>query len=127
MDVSEGETVTYERTFTERDVRNFAAVSKDRGEHHLEPDDEGRLLVHGLLTATLPTKIGGDHDVLARTMTFEFRRPVYAGETVRCAVTFTTVDPGEDRVAVAADVECTRDGEPVLSGSFDGVVLRDAE
>ena len=64
---AEGETVTFERTFDHADVERFVEVSEDEGTHHLEPDAEGRLLVHGLLTATLPTKVGGRYDVLAST------------------------------------------------------------
>jgi hypothetical protein len=40
----------------------FADVSRDRGIHHVKSDEDGRLLVHGLLTATIPTKLGGDID-----------------------------------------------------------------
>jgi hypothetical protein len=38
------------------------------------PDEHGRLMAHGLLTATLPTKIAGDMNFIARQMTFEFHR-----------------------------------------------------
>lgn len=55
--------------------------SGDDGIHHLTPDEQGRLVVQGLLTATLPTKVGGDNNVLARTMNFEFTRPVFTGDT----------------------------------------------
>ena len=122
--VTEGETVTFERTFDHEDVAQFVEVSEDEGSHHLEPDDEGRLLVHGLLTATLPTKVGGAHDVLASRMEFEFHRPVWTGETVRCAVTFTRVerDEARDQRRVAATFDCTREGETVLSGRFEGVI-----
>lgn len=44
-------------------------------------------MVQGLLTATLPTKIGGDANVLARTMNFEFLKPVFTGDTILCEVT----------------------------------------
>ena len=43
--------------------------------------------MHGLLTATLPTKIGGDINFIAREMIFKFHRPVFSGDTVRCEVT----------------------------------------
>jgi acyl dehydratase len=122
--IAEGEVVTYERTFSESDVRTFADLSNDRQPRHLEPDADGRLMVHGLLTATLPTKIGGDNEVLASRMEFDFRRPVYTGQRVHCAVTFTDVTEGTDRDEVRADIECTVDGETVLSGAFEGVVLR---
>lgn len=124
---SPGTTLRYERTFTVEEVEAFADLSEDRGEHHEVPDEDGRLLVHGLLTATMPTKIGGDLDVLARTMTFDFHRPVYTGQRIGCEVTVETVDRDDgddDRAAVEADVVCHRDGdEVVLTGGFEGVVL----
>ena len=77
-----GQRLTWERTFTEEDVRQFAEVSGDRGAHHVEPGPDGRVMVQGLLTATLPTKIGGDLNFIAREMTFEFLRPVFSGDAV---------------------------------------------
>lgn len=120
----EGEVRTYVRAFTESDVRQFADLSNDRGAHHAESDDEGRLVVHGLLTATLPTKIGGDLDVLARSMTFDFHRPVYTDEEIRCEVTVERVEESSDRVDVAAALECRNEtDEAVLTGEFDGVIF----
>ena len=55
---SEGDVATYSRTFTTEDVEQFGELSGDRGSHH-ETDTP---MVHGLLTATLPTKLGGDLD-----------------------------------------------------------------
>lgn len=120
-----GTVLSHERTFTVDDVRAFAEVSGDRGEHHEQPDEEGRLLVHGLLTATLPTKIGGDLDVLAREMTYEFVRPVYTGQPIACEVTIEDVTRREDRAALDADIVCFRRDteEVVLTGGFEGVVL----
>ncbi|MXR42647.1 dehydratase [Halobaculum sp. WSA2] len=123
---SPGTTLRYERTFSVEEVEAFADLSEDRGEHHEVPDEDGRLLVHGLLTATMATKIGGDLDVLARTMTFDFHRPVYTGQRIGCEVTVEAVDHGDDgdRAEVEADVVCHRDGdEVVLTGGFEGVVL----
>jgi 3-hydroxybutyryl-CoA dehydratase len=40
--------------------------------HHVTPDEKGRLMVHGLLTATGLTKIGGDMNFLARERTSNF-------------------------------------------------------
>ncbi|WP_143423144.1 FAS1-like dehydratase domain-containing protein [Halegenticoccus soli] len=121
---TEGDVLTYARTFTEAEVREFADLSNDCGEHHVEPDENGRLVVHGLLTATLPTKIGGDLDVLARSMTFEFHRPVYAGETIACEVTIERVEESAGRADLDASVVCRNGaGEEVLTGAFDGVIL----
>jgi acyl dehydratase len=80
----EGETVAYERTFTVEEDEQFAAPSGDNQPRHTEPDEDGRLMVQSLLTATMPTKPGGDPEVLAREMTFEFRQPVYTGERITC-------------------------------------------
>ena len=80
----EGETVAYERTFTVEEGEQFAALSGDNQPRHTEPDEDGRLMVQGLLTATMPTKPGSDPEVLAREMTFEFRQPVYTGERITC-------------------------------------------
>lgn len=76
MNLKVGDIIRFERTFTKEDVEVFTKVSMDEGDHHTNPDEQGRLIVQGLLTATLPTKIGGDYNVLARTMNFEFLRPV---------------------------------------------------
>src|SRR5207302_10861219 len=53
-----GDVIGWERTFTEADIRLFNLVSGDEGTHHVKADERGRLMVHGLLTATVPTKIG---------------------------------------------------------------------
>ncbi|MFB6206706.1 MAG: dehydratase [Haloglomus sp.] len=125
-DLEPGTTVTHERTFTHEDVRTFTTVSGDEGDHHVEPDDEGRLLVQGLLTATLPTKVGGDLNVLATRMEFEFRRPVHTGEHIVCEVEFTRVERRPDRLDVTADFEAVRTGDDtaVMAGLFEGVIRR---
>jgi acyl dehydratase len=124
VDVTTGETLVYERTFTAEDVQQFAAVSHDEGTHHTTADEDGTLVVHGLLTATLPTKLGGDIDFLARTMEFEFHRPVYTGQTVRCELTLDEVTERDDRYDVAGTYVCTVDGDVVMRGESDGVVRK---
>ena len=123
-DLAVGATVTHERTFTPEEVRTFTTISGDAGDHHVETDDEGRLLVHGLLTATLPTTVGGELNVLASRMEFEFRKPVYTGQHVSCEVTFVEVDRGDERVAVVAEFEAARvdDGTVVMAGRFEGII-----
>lgn len=51
-----GDTASRERTFTEQAIRLFSTISGDEGVHHVTPDEKGRLMVHGLLTATCPQK-----------------------------------------------------------------------
>ncbi|MDG5818231.1 MULTISPECIES: MaoC/PaaZ C-terminal domain-containing protein [unclassified Natronococcus] len=123
---TEGESHAFERTFTTEEVRQFAELSRDTQPRHTEPDEEGRLLVHGLLTATLPTKIGGDLEVLASSMTFEFRRPVYTGERIVCTWSYERVDEREDRYDLVAAVDCENDaGETVLSATVEGLIWKE--
>jgi 3-hydroxybutyryl-CoA dehydratase len=123
MAVEVGQTFSWQRTFTLEDVEAFARLSADRGTHHLQPDASGRIMVHGLLTATVPTKIGGDLDYIAREMTFEFLRPVFVGDTVRVDAVVTKAVPEAGHLGVAVEFEChNQDGKKVLSGSTHGII-----
>jgi acyl dehydratase len=120
-----GDVVAWERTFTEDDVRVFAKFTGDEGAHHLEPDASGRLMVHGLLTATLPTKVGGDINFIARRMVFEFHRPVFSGDTVRCEVTILELNEKEQYTGLRSSWVCrNQHGKEVMSGEAEGVVRR---
>lgn len=125
MPLNVGDVITFERPFTKRDVELFTELSGDEGIHHITPDEQGRLVVQGLLTATLPTKVGGDHNVLARTMNFEFLRPVFTGDTIICEVTIDKYEEQDrNRMAIAAAFLCTNQNEKqVLRGNFAGVIL----
>lgn len=119
-----GDIIKFERTFTVEDVKGFTKVSGDEGSHHVTPDEQGRLVIQGLLTATLPTKVGGDHNVLARTMNFEFLRPVFTGDTIICEVTIERFEKQENRTAIRASFLCKNQNEKeVLKGNFSGVIL----
>lgn len=73
----------------------------------------------------LPTKVGGDHNVLARSMNFEFLRPVFTGDTIRCDVKIEKYEAkGNDRIGIAASFICTNQhGKEVLNGDFAGIIL----
>ncbi len=80
-------------------------------------------MVHGLLTATLPTKIGGDLNYVARQMTFEFLRPVFVGDTVRVDAVVKEVVREGTQLRVAVDFECrNQDGKTVLTGTSHGII-----
>src|ERR1700730_1386405 len=118
-----GDVRVWERTFTEEDVRLFTRFSGDEGVHHLEPDEQGRLMVHGLLTATLPTKIGGDMNFIARELTFQFHRPVFAGDTIACEVTLVAVEPAEGFTNIVSEWRCrNQHGKEVMTGRARGVI-----
>ena len=125
MSLKVGDIITFERTFTTRDVELFIEISGDAGIHHKTPDEQGRLVIQGLLTATLPTKVGGDHNVLARTMNFEFLRPVFTGDTIVCEVKIEKYERQEsNRTAIIASFSCQNQHKKgVLQGEFTGVIL----
>ena len=124
MSLKVGDIIIFERTFKTDDVELFTKVSGDDGIHHLTPDEQGRLVVQGLLTATLPTKVGGDNNVLARTMNFEFTRPVFTGDTITCEVTIKQFEKQDNRTQITSSFICTNQNKKeVMRGSFAGVIL----
>lgn len=118
-----GDKISWSRTFTEADIKQFADLSGDSGEHHLLPDAQGRLMAHGLFTATLPTKIGGDINFIARELKFEFFRPVFAGDRIDCEVTVTEYEPGEEYARLSSEWRCVNQhGKEVMTGHGKGVI-----
>lgn len=120
-----GHKVLWSRTITEDEIARFAQLSGDKGSHHLQRDAQGRLMAHGLLTATLPTKIGGDMDYMARTMHFDFLKPVYGGDTLTCTGVVESVVAQTTRLKVKFLFEIVNQkGEVVLKGTSTGQILR---
>ncbi len=118
-----GDKSAWERSFTEEDVRLFALLSGDQGEHHITADSQGRLMVHGLLTATLPTKLGGDLNYIASTMNFEFLRPVFTGETIRCEAVIIGIEDLPKHIQMDINFSCrNQKGKEVLRGQTSGIV-----
>lgn len=119
-----GDVLVYERVFSVDEVRSFSEYSGDRGTHHVQVDERGRLLVQGLLTATLPTKLGGDLDYLAQEMVFRFHRPVFTGERIRCECAAEVVEDRGDRTYIEFQIRCVNEaGKEVLTGGTKGVIL----
>ena len=103
----------------------FAEISGDRGVHHMLPDSKGRVMVQGLLTATLPTKLGGDMNYIAKTMRFEFLRPVFVGDIVTCVGTVKKVKERQERFEVGISIVCmNQEGKEVLRGGTQGIIRR---
>ena len=118
-----GRKASYQRTFTLEDVRRFSELSGDKGIHHVEADLHGRIMVQGLLTATLPTKLGGDMNYIAHHIVFDFARPVFAGDTITCEGTIEKVEPTEGRLNVSLSFTCrNQEGEEVLRGTTRGII-----
>ncbi len=116
---------SWSRVVTDADIERFAEISGDRGRHHIERDEKGRLLAHGLLTATMATKLGGDLHYLARTMEFDFARPVYGGDRLTCEGTVVSSVAQSSRIKARIAFEVrNQDGIVVLSGTTTGQVAR---
>lgn len=122
MRVRSGDRFTKRRTFTREDVDAFVRLVGDAGQHHVRPDGQGRVMVHGLFTASIPTQIGGELDYVAREMTFEYVRPVWTGDTVEADLVITESDESmPQRVAMA--VTCrNQHGQDVLRGTSRGII-----
>lgn len=129
MSLKIGDIITFERTFTKEDVERFTLVSGDEGNHHTNSDDQGRLVIQGLLTATLPTKVGGDNNVLARTANYEFLRPVFTGDKIICEVTIEKYEKqNNNRISIVVSFQCKNQNEKqVLKGNYEGVILTERE
>ncbi|MDY0939847.1 MULTISPECIES: FAS1-like dehydratase domain-containing protein [Priestia] len=123
MKCKAGDTFTWQRTFQEEEIMQFAEMTGDRGKHHLERDDKGRLMVHGLMTASIGTKIGGDLNYIAREMVSEFLRPVFSGDTVTCECILTEVEKadGFQKVKIKS-VYRNQQGKEVLIGTSNGII-----
>ena len=79
-----------------------------------------------LLTATLPTKIGGDMNFIARELCFQFLRPVFAGDTITCDVTITELHEEERFTCQSSTWVCrNQHGKEVMTGHAHGIIHRE--
>ena len=93
--VRPGDQFQTSKTYTHEDVIQFGDMTGDLGKHHTDLDDQGRLMVHGFLTVSLATKLGGQFHFIGQEMTCTFIRPVYTGDTITCQMAVTKVEPLE--------------------------------
>lgn len=120
-DLKVGQVLREQRTITDDDIVAFAELVGDKGRHHLP--DQGRAMAHGLLTASLATKIGGQLHFIARRMGWEFLRPVWSGDTITAEVTVRALHEVRSGTGVELGIEIVnQDGETVLSGDSTGVI-----
>jgi len=111
------------RTFYETEVAAFSDISGDFNPVHF--DDRfarargfsGRIC-HGLLVGGLLTEIGGQIGWLATRMDFQFKKPVYFGDTVTCDLVIARV--GDNGCAEADAVFTDQTGRVVIEGRLSG-------
>jgi 3-hydroxybutyryl-CoA dehydratase len=122
--VSVGQQFTFRRTFTEGDVAMFCGVTGDYNPFQIDESFAqsswfGRRNIPGLLTASMATHIGGMIGFLATEMSFQYLKPVYAGDTIACVCTVAEKD--EEKRQIVCTVSFTnQDGVEVLKGGFRG-------
>ena len=89
----------------------------------MQPDKEGRIMVHGLLTATIPTKIGGDLNYIAQKISYEFVRPVFVGDEIEAEATIMKADREEKLIRGEIEGACrNQHGKIVLIFKTSGVI-----
>jgi 3-hydroxybutyryl-CoA dehydratase len=125
-----GDTFSVSRTFTEQEVIQFAAISRDYNPVHCddrfaEVKNFDGCICNGLLVASLITEIGGQIGWLASGMNMEFKKPVYFGDTIKCDFTITEMD---ERGRTKAEMVFTNEnGLIVLEAVLTGIVPGDQE
>lgn len=120
-----GDNFSVSRTFSEQDVIQFAGISRDYNPIHCDErftsiKNFDGLICHGLLVASLVTEIGGQIGWLASGMSFEFKLPVYIGETIKCDLIITELD--ERGRAKALAVLTNENNRTVLEAVLFGIV-----
>jgi len=122
-----GDRFTVTRTFTRQDTERFGALTRDYNPVHYEPAfaaSKGfpELILHGLLTGSMICEIGGQMAWLASSMTFRFRKPVFFGDTVTCAITIETIEPSGHSTSTA--VFTNQHGDVVVEAELAGQLPR---
>jgi acyl dehydratase len=120
-----GDVFTITRRFSETDITKFADITRDYNPIHF--DDRfatvkrfnGRIC-HGLLVASILTHIGGQIGWLASRMDFRFKKPVYFGDTIKCSLVITNIDPN-GRAEAEAVFE-NQDKVTVLEALLTGII-----
>ena len=120
-----GDQFTIVRCFSDDDVRRFAQISRDYNPVHCDARYASLRgfkapIAHGLLTASLVTEVGGQIGWLATGMSFEFKRPVYAGDEFTCHWLITDIDERSRAKAEVRIINAERTS--VLEATTNGVL-----
>jgi 3-hydroxybutyryl-CoA dehydratase len=128
--LEEGDTFEIKRTFSDTDIAQFEALSRDHNPVHsnaayAEAKGFDGVIAHGLLTATLITEIGGQLGWLATYMSLRFKRPVYMGDELTCVWKIMGIDEGNR--AQAEVIVTNSSGLAVLLAETTGLIPNDTE
>lgn len=122
MDV--GAKVAFTRTFTEADVALFIGVTWDINPLHTDAvyakaSPFKRLIVPGLLTASLLTHFGGLWAFIAKEISLEFTAPVHVGDSITAES--EVIESKPEKGWIRLQCRCTnQDGVEVLRAKISG-------
>jgi len=127
-DVRVGQEFTWRRGITSADIEATVRLTGDQGGYHV---DEGfarqagfrTVIAPGLLQGSLPTKLGGDLNYLAREMNYVFLKPVYAGDDLTVVFRIVAIEREKNRLSVEGEVT-NQAGERVLTFRSSGHLPR---
>ena len=118
-----GMSANYSQTIKDIDIKKFAAVSNDYNPVHFDDDYAlksrfKKRIAHGLISgsffsALFDTKIPVPGCVYVQ-QTFNFKKPVYLGDTVIATVTVTSIDKIKRRVFF--ETTCKVKSKTVIDG-----------
>ena len=123
-DMIVGQTASYAKAFSEKDLLLFAEASHDDNPVHLDEEFArttpfGGRVVHGMLTASLISTVLAKAlpgpGCIYMTQDLRFCSPVRIGETVTATVTVRTIDYQKNRVL--ADTICKVGDRMVVEGT----------
>ena len=122
-DISEGDSYTFKRTLTERDVLDFARLSGDFNPLHIDKDfaKKNRFkanLAHGMLAASLFSALVGMHcpgeKSIYISQTLNFRLPIYYNEIL--TVKGTVVGKNDSIRLITLKTEILKDEKIAVFG-----------
>ncbi|MEZ9877416.1 MaoC family dehydratase [Vibrio breoganii] len=121
-----GMSVSYSQTVTDADVKQFAGLSGDHNPVHVDEEFATasrfkRRIAHGLISgsffsALFGTKLPGPGCVYV-SQSFNFKRPVYLGDTVTAIATVKSIDEAKRRVFF--DTVCKVRNKTVIDGTAE--------
>ena len=128
--VKAGDVFEVWRTFETSEIAEFTIMSGDNNPVHLNQqfarmkgfDD---CIHHGLHSASLVTEVGGELGWLATKMNFQFKKPVYPGDTIHCRVEIIDLDERGRANAVA--ILRNQSDEVVLESEVSAIIPTQAE
>ncbi len=123
-DIHVGWRRSWRRIISEEDIQATIALTGDQGGYHVDEDFAKAagfrtVIAPGILQASMPTKIGGELNFLAREISFRFLKPVYAGDALEVTMEVAAID-GEKRMVTMEGQVTNQDGEVVLTINTHG-------